>query len=127
MWRRWIVGSGQVSGSQAGGSDFQHLVLGGAPKVVRNAARAIDGPTMVAGSRVERRGRLRVGEIRGWFYYVPFETNIGSALTGHLVMVWNTSGHTYAYGFHVADGLFEGRELDLELARHLRIAQPPPR
>lgn len=123
-WRRWIVGSSQVVGSNAGGAGFQHLVLGGAPRVERSAARAIDGPTMVAGSRVERRGRLRVGAIRGWFYYVPFATNIGSAFTGHLVMVWTASGHTYAYGFHVVDGIAEARALDLEVARHLVMVDP---
>ena len=124
MWRGWIVGSSQVSGAQAGPAGFQHLVLGGAPNIVRSPARAIDGPTMVAGSRVERRGRLRVGAIRGWFYYVPFSTNIGSDFTGHLVMVWNALGHTYMYGFHVVDGITEARRLDLEVVKHLVIVRP---
>lgn len=124
MWRDWIVGSSQVSGSEAGPPGFQHLVLDGAPKIVRNPAMAIDGPTMVAGSRVERRGRLQVGRIRGWFYYVPFDTNIGSAFTGHLVMVWNAAGHTYAYGFHVVHGIAGARAFDLEVAKHLVTVRP---
>lgn len=124
QWRHWIVGSSDVVGANAGGVPFQHLVVVGAPKIVRNPARAIDGPTMVAGSRVQRQGRLRVAAIRGWFYYVPFNSNIGSAFTGHLVMVWNSSGHTYAYGFHVVAGMAETRALDLEVAKHLVIVRP---
>lgn len=124
QWRHWIVGSSEVVGANAGGAAFQHLVIGGAPRIVDNPARAIDGPTMVAGSRVERRGRLRVTAIRGWFYYVPFSSNVGSAFTGHLVMVWNASGHTYAYGFHVVAGVAEARALDLEVAKHLVIVRP---
>jgi hypothetical protein len=123
-WRDWIVGSSEVVGLNAGGAPFQHLVIIGAPKIVRDPARAIDGPTMVPGSRVVRRGRLRIAAIRGWFYYVPFDTNIGSAFTGHLVMVWNASGHTYAFGFHVVDGMAEARALDLEVAKHLVIVRP---
>jgi hypothetical protein len=124
QWRHWIVGSSEVVGANAGGAQFQHLVVVGAPKIVRNPARAIDGPTMIAGSRVERLGRLHVAAIRGWFYYVPFNSNVGSAFTGHLVMVWNASGHTYAYGFHVVDGMAEARTLDLEVAKHLAIVRP---
>jgi hypothetical protein len=53
QWRLWIVGSSEVVGANAGGAAFQHLVVAGAPTIVRNAARAIDGPSMVAGSRVQ--------------------------------------------------------------------------
>jgi hypothetical protein len=84
--------------------------------VVRNPARAIDGPGMLPGSRVQPHGRFRAGPIRGRLYYVPPKTNDGSAFMGHLVMVWAASHHTYAYGFHVVATMDEAWALNLEVA-----------
>jgi hypothetical protein len=123
-WRSWIVGSSQLHGPDAGPPGFQHLVVGGAPKVVRDPARAIDGPGMVAGSRVQSRGPFRAGAIIGQLYYVPAKTNDGSAFMDHLAMVWTSSGHTYAYGFHVVATTAEARALDLEVAKHLDMVAP---
>jgi hypothetical protein len=63
------------------------------------------------------------GILMRW-YYVPPNLNIGSAFAHHLVLVWNAAGHTYAYGFHVVDGLANARARDLELARHLVMIEP---
>lgn len=125
-WRGWIVGSSELDGANAGPPGFQHLVVAGAPRAISDPARAIDGPAMLPGSRVLRRGRFRADPITGWFYYVPASTNIGSAFMGHLVMVWTSSHHTYAYGFHVVTTTAEARALDVEIARHLVFVRPKP-
>jgi hypothetical protein len=115
-WRGWMVGSSNTSA--------EHLVVLGAPRVVRNPARAIDGPGMQPGSRVQPRGVVMIeGKVMRW-YYVPPTLNVGSAFMHHLVLVWTASGHTYAYGFHVVDTFADARALDLELVRHLVTDQP---
>lgn len=53
------------------------------------------------------------------WYFVPPNLNEGSAFQQHLVLVWTTAGHTYAYGFHGVDTIADARALDLELVRHL--------
>jgi hypothetical protein len=59
------------------------------------------------------------------WYFVPPNRDIGSAFMDHLVLVWNASGYTYAYGFHVVGTMAEARALDLALVRHLRTVLPP--
>lgn len=61
--------------------------------------------------------------------FVPPATNhysafSDSAFSGHLVLVWEAYGHTYAYGFHVLDTMPVARALDLELVRHLVTVHP---
>ena len=120
-WRGWIVGDGELL---RGFVLEQHLALQGAPRIVANPARAIDGPGMFPGSRVRPRGDVRVsGQLMRW-YLVPPATNQGSAFSGHLVLVWNAEGHTYAYGFHVLETLAIARALDLEVVRHLVTVRP---
>jgi hypothetical protein len=122
-WRGWIVGDGQVT---SGSLLEEHLALQGAPHVVSSPARAIDGPGMVPGSHVRPRGKVGVaGKVMHW-YFVPPATNEGSAYAGHLVLVWNADGHTYAYGFHVLETFAIARALDLELVRHLFTVRPRP-
>ena len=125
-WRGWIVGEGEVLEPGYGGV-LQHLGLQGAPRIVGNPVRAIDGPgAFLPGTRptVQPRGRVRVaGRLMRW-YVVPPATNRGSAFSGHLVLVWNADGHTYAYGFHVFQTLAAARALDLELVRHLVTVRP---
>ena len=123
-WRGWIFGSTQLTGSNAGAAGFQHLALQGAPRVVRDPARAIDGPAMVPGSSVRALGETHVGNQMMRWYYVTPRTNIGSAFMNHLVLVWTLSGHTYADGFHVVDTLAQARALDLELIHHLIYIHP---
>lgn len=123
-WRGWIVGSSQLSGSDAGPAGFLHLVMQGSPRIIRDSARAIDGPGMVPGSRVRSRGVVTIAEKRMHWYYVPPDRNQGSAFMHHLVLVWTASGHTYAYGFHVTSTFAVARALDLELVRHLVTVRP---
>jgi hypothetical protein len=44
-WRGWMVGSSQIGDGAS--SDFQHLILQAAPRIVRDPAQAIDGPGML--------------------------------------------------------------------------------
>jgi hypothetical protein len=124
QWRGWIVGS--IQGDAARTDGFQHLALVAAPRVVANPARAIDGPPMIPGSRVEARGVERIGGSTMHWYFVPPDRNIGSGFMDHLVLVWSFSGHTYAYGFHVVNTFAQARALDRELARHLVTVEPRP-
>jgi hypothetical protein len=102
----------------------QHLVILGAPKIVRNPAAAIDGPAMLPGSRVQPRGPVHVaGRLMRWYFVTP-GLNDGSAFMGHLVLVWDAYGHTYAYGFHVLQTFAIAKALDLELVRHLVTVSP---
>lgn len=129
VWRGWIVGDGEVL--EPGYADaIQHLALQGAPRIVTNPVRAIDGPGRSLPGfrpRVQPRGHIRVaGRLMRW-YLVPPATNRGSMFSGHLVLVWNADGHTYAYGFHVLQTFAVARALDLELARHLVAVKPNSR
>lgn len=125
LWDDWIVGSSQVF--KAGPGLEQHLVLQGAPRVV-SPAHAVDGPyQLFPGTRVQALGVARVGRRRMHWYFVPPATNQGSAFQGHLVLVWDANGHSYAYGFHVLDTMSVARALDLELARNLITVYPRPR
>jgi len=121
-WRGWIVGDGEVQ--RYGGPPLEHLALQGAPRIVANPARAIDGPGMFPGSRVHAAGAITVAHRRMHWYSVPPDKNQGSAFAGHLVLVWNSRGHTYAYGFHILATLAAARALDLEVVRNLRAVQP---
>ena len=122
-WRGWIIGSSQTG--------TEHLVVQGAPHIVRNPTVAIDGPGVhrpdgapVNPRDVQLRGAVRIaGHTMRW-YYVPPDRNDGSAFMHHLVLVWSASDHTYAYGFHVVTTFAAARALDLELVRHLRVVHP---
>ena len=117
----WFFGSVDVAGPGAGAPGFQHLVLFGAPRVVRNVARAVDGP-LVFPKRVLPDGMVRVGSQPMRFYAVPPDNP--SAFRDHLVLVWSEHGHTYVYGFHVTSTVAAARALDLELVRHLQLVNP---
>lgn len=122
-WRGWIVGASE---RLVGNVLWEDLGLQGAPRVIADPTRAIDGPGMLAGSRVQPRGEVRVaGRLMRW-YFVPPATNRYSGFEDHLVLVWNADGHTYAYGFQVLEGLATARAADLELARHLVVVRPRP-
>jgi hypothetical protein len=123
QWHDWMFGSSQVGNETTAG--FQHLVLQAAPRIIRDPARAIDGPGMFPGSRVQGRGGVRIGRETMHWYFVSPNLNEGSAFMGHLVLVWNASGHTYAYGFHVVDTLAKARTLDFALVRHLKMVLAP--
>ncbi len=117
----WFFGSSDVGGKNAGAAGFQHFVVFGAPRVVRQPARAIDGPAVYP-QGVQSRGKLQIkGKTMRW-YFVPPDNP--SAFRGHLVLVWTQNGHTYSYGFHITGTTGAARALDLEVLEHLNIVSP---
>jgi hypothetical protein len=56
--------------------------------------------------------------------YVPPRTNDGSAFAHHVVLIWTVSGHTYGVGFHNVHGLRPTLDLDVALARGVRLVPP---
>jgi hypothetical protein len=105
----------------------QHLVVQGAPTIIRNPAAAIQGSIRLPGlsTRVTPEGPVRVLGRLMHFYLVPPNQDGGDAFRGHLVLVWTASGHTYAYGFHELGQTFAvARALDLELVHHLVAVYP---
>ena len=116
QWRGWIFGTSQ--------DQYEHLVLQGAPRVVRNPTRAIDGPGPLHRAHVQPRGTTTIAGHEMRWYYVSPKTNDGSAYMHHLVLVWTTSGHTYAYGFHLVTTIADTRALDRELVSHLSYVKP---
>lgn len=118
----WFFGSGDVSGPPGGGdAGFQHLILFGAPRVITDPARAVDGPAVYP-QRVLPRGTVRIGRTLMRWYLVPPDNP--SAFRRHLVLLWTTTGHTYVYGFHVTSTVAVARALDLELVNHLTMVAP---
>jgi hypothetical protein len=69
-------------------------------------------------------GAVTVDGTRMRWYFVPAQANEGSAFMHHLVLVWNASGHTYAYGFHVVTTSRDARALDVEVVEHLVEVRP---
>lgn len=120
-WPGWFFGSSQTSSLDVAPDGFQHLVVQGAPDEVTSPARAIDGPAVPPGP-VKAEGIARLSRITYHLYEVPPDNP--SAFRGHLVLVWNEGGHTYAYGFHIVVSLRATRRLDLELAAHLVLVRP---
>ena len=115
-WRGWVVGSSETND--------QHLVIVASPRALRNDAKVVNGPAWYPGARVRPLRSLR---INGWqirAVYVPFGINAGSAFARHVVLIWTVSGHTYGVGFHKGHGLRATLELDMALARGIRLVAP---
>jgi hypothetical protein len=115
-WRKWVVGSSETND--------QHLVIVASPRALRDDAKVVNGPAWYPGARVRP---LRLLRINGWqirAVYVPFGTNAGSAFARHVVLIWTVSGHTYGVGFHKVHGLRATLELDMALARGIRLVAP---
>lgn len=110
-WRGWVIGS----------SVSPHLVLLATPRPIRDDARVINGPAVLAGMRERPLGVLTSGGWRIQILLVPPRDNEGSAFSGHVVLVWTSGGHTYAVGFH--DVVSEKATLlwDKELLRGIRL------
>jgi hypothetical protein len=58
------------------------------------------------------------------FVMIPQDTD-GSAMAGHLALVWTAGSHTYAITFHVLWGVPLARALDLAVAQRLVMIFPP--
>jgi hypothetical protein len=56
--------------------------------------------------------------------YVSPRTNEGSAFQRHVALIWTVSGHTYGVGFHTVHGVRPTFDLDVALARGVRLIAP---
>jgi hypothetical protein len=115
-WRGWVVGSSETND--------QHLVITASPGPLRNDAKLVNGPGWYPAARVRP---LRSVIVNGWkmrAVYVPFATNDGSAFARHVVLIWTVDGHTYGVGFHNVHGLGATLDLDVELARAIKLVAP---
>ena len=115
-WRGWVVGSSETND--------QHLVIVASPRALRNEAKVVNGPAWYPSARVRP---LRSLTINGWrirAVYVPVKTNAGSAFMRHVVLIWTVRGHTYGIGFHKVHGLQQTLDLDVALARAVRLVPP---
>jgi hypothetical protein len=115
-WRKWAFGSSETAD--------QHLVITASPRLLQNHAKLINGPGWYAAARVRS---LRCFTLNGWemkAVYVPPATNEGSAFARHVVLIWTVGGHTYGVGFHNVDGIRATLDLDLALARGMRLVAP---
>ena len=115
-WRHWVVGSSETND--------QHLVIVASPRALRNYAKVVNGPAWYPSTRVRP---LQWLTIKGWrmrAVYVPFGTNEGSAFARHVVLIWTVGDHTYGVGFHDVHGLRQTLDLDVALARGIRLVTP---
>jgi hypothetical protein len=115
-WRSWVVGSSETND--------QHLVIVASPRALRSDAKVVNGPGWYPSARVRP---LRSLTINGWrmqAVYVPFGTNAGSAFARHVVLIWTVRGHTYGVGFHNVHGIRPTLDLDVALARGVRLVAP---
>jgi hypothetical protein len=120
---RWFFGTSGANQPGSGNASFQHLVIQGAPSVIAEPDRAIDLPAAyVKPLPVLARGEMTIDKIVRRFYLVPGDNP--SAMRSHLAVVWTQAGHTYAYSFHVVDGMRMARALDVYLIMHLRLIEP---
>jgi hypothetical protein len=115
-WRGWVVGSSETND--------QHLVIVASPQALRNYAKVVNGPAWYPDARVRLLQRMTINDWRMQAVYVPFGTNAGSAFARHVVLIWTVGGHTYGVGFHNVHGLQQTLDLDVELARALRLVAP---
>lgn len=121
-----------------GSSVSPHLVILAAPRPLTNLHHAVDGPGFHRHTFVGRSGCFPRGgtchpllvplgtvSAHGWRVHIVEATRWDeSAFTGHLVMVWTVSGHTYAAGFHEERGRAAARRWDAELLHGLRLVSP---
>jgi hypothetical protein len=115
-WRGWVVGSSETND--------QHLVIVASPRVLRNDAKVVNGPAWYPSARVRLLQRMTINGWRMQAVYVPFGTNAGSAFARHVVLIWTVGGHTYGVGFHNVHGLRPTLDLDVALARGIRLVAP---
>lgn len=131
MWRDWLFANGGQAISGAGpeiapDSD-EHFVMEGTPFPAGNYDLIANGPAW------DSLGRPRTARAMDWvtaggrrmrFVMIPQDTE-GSAMAGHLALVWTAGSHTYAITFHVLWGVPLARALDLAVARRLVMISPP--
>jgi hypothetical protein len=113
VWKDWVVGSSTTAD--------EHLVLTASPRIVRSAAKIVNGPVWQPGQTICSIGYRQVGNWRMHVVFVPPDTNDGSAFASHVVLVWTVGQHTYAVGFHDVSTINQTLALDLTLARGIRL------
>lgn len=115
QWRHWLAGSIEFPSTVRVG----HLIIQGSPRP-RSPARFAHGPAWGPGANVETVGHERLrGRIAQWIEVPEGE---GSALGGHLLLMWTEGEHTYGIGFHGYDT--GARTLDLTVARSSTMVSP---
>jgi hypothetical protein len=115
-WRKWAFGSSETAD--------QHLVISASPRPLRNPAKLVNGPAWYPAARVRPLRSLTLNGREMQAIFVPPATNGGSAFMNHLVLVWTVDGHTYGLGFHNVHGVRATLDLDLALARGIKLVAP---
>ena len=117
-WKGWIAGSSQIAWPR------EHLVILASPRPIRDYAKFVNGPAWYPADRVDAGDWTTVNGRRVRWVFVPPGTNDGSAVAGHVMLIWTTGGHTYGVGFHDTSTRAATRAMDVELVRHLRMVEP---
>jgi hypothetical protein len=122
-------GGGAMSGPGVTVSGNQHFVMESVPFATANYDLVANGPVWYALGRprtAQALGWITVGGKRMRFVMVPQDTQ-GSAMAGHLALVWTEGPHTYAITFHVLPpgGEPMARALDIAVAQRLVMISPP--
>ena len=94
------------------------------PKPLRDYAKVVNGPVWGPKDRVKPLAWVTVGGTRMRAVFVPPDTNDGSAFAHHVVLIWTVGRHTYGVGFHDFVGVRRTLQLDVELARFIRLVGP---
>lgn len=130
-WRGWMIasGGGAMSGAGVTVASNQHFVMEATPFATSNYDLVANGPVWYALGRphtVQALGWVTAGGRRMRFVMVPQDTQ-GSAMAGHLALVWTAGSRTYAITFHVLPpgGEPMARALDLAVAQRLVMVSPP--
>lgn len=127
-WHGWMAASGgtDTTGQGVTPSNTEHFVMESVPYRTINYDVVANGPVW------KSLGRPRTVRLLGWitisgqrmrWIIVPQNTQ-GSAMAGHLMLVWSTRSHTYALGFHNLYGMRLAKALDVAVARHLSMVLP---
>jgi len=117
-WEGWIAGSSEVRWPR------EHLGIFASPSPIDDYAKFVNGPGWYPGARVDVGGWITVNGWRARWMFVPPRTNDGSAVAGHVMLIWTTGGHTYGVGFHDTSTRAVTRAMDLELVRYIRLVSP---
>ncbi|MDQ2813588.1 MAG: hypothetical protein M3Z75_17410 [Actinomycetota bacterium] len=122
-------GGGAISGNDVTVAGNQHFVMEATPFATSNYDLIANGPVWYALGRprtVQPASWITAGGRRMRYVMVPQDTQ-GSAMAGHLALVWTAGSHTYAITFHVLapGGEAMAQALDLAVAQRLVMITPP--
>jgi hypothetical protein len=128
QWRGWMTATGGInaSGRAETPSTDEHFVMEATPFRTTNYNLIANGPVWASMGRphtVQALGWITIGGSRMRWIYVSQNTQ-GSAMAGHIMLIWSAGPHTYALGFHNLWGKPLNEALDVAVAQHLRMVQP---